>query len=110
MGGAGGYGDVVERDPERVAEDVRVDLITAEVAHRIYGVALDPETGRVDRKATERRRRSMRRARLAKGLSFNRFIEDWCKKRPPQEVTAFYGAWPEPRVPDYDKPFWGLYR
>ena len=49
--GGGGWGDPHERDAERVAEDVRNDVISAEKARVTYGVALTGE-GVVDAPAT----------------------------------------------------------
>lgn len=46
----GGFGDPFERDPERVAEDVRGGLVTAETAEGTYGVAITG--GKVDRDVT----------------------------------------------------------
>jgi N-methylhydantoinase B len=43
-GGGGGFGDPLERDPERVREDVLDGYVTVEAAARDYGVVLDPET------------------------------------------------------------------
>lgn len=43
-GGGGGFGDPLQRDPERVREDVRNGHVTLEAADRDYGVVLDPET------------------------------------------------------------------
>ncbi|MDR7533744.1 MAG: hydantoinase B/oxoprolinase family protein [Armatimonadota bacterium] len=56
--GAGGYGDPIQREPHRVAEDVRRGLVSRDVAWAVYGVALDG-TGGVDEAATEARRRSI---------------------------------------------------
>jgi N-methylhydantoinase B len=39
-GAGGGWGDPLERDPARVLEDVRAELITRETARDIYGVVL----------------------------------------------------------------------
>ena len=55
MPGGGGYGDPFERDPERVRDDVRNELVSAEAAARDYGVVLSAD-GSVDRSATEARR------------------------------------------------------
>jgi acetophenone carboxylase len=110
MGGGGGYGDVLERDPAAVAADVKNEMITREVAERVYGVAFDRSNGSVDGPATARRRAAVRKERLAKGKTFEAFLGGWRKKRPPAKVIAHYGAWPDPRMPGYDKPFWGLYR
>jgi N-methylhydantoinase B len=49
--GGGGYGDAFRREPERVAEDVRLGYVTTEGALRDYGVAVD-EHGRVHEDAT----------------------------------------------------------
>ena len=49
--GGGGYGDPADRDPERVAQDVRLGLVSAKAARRIYRVAL-AEDGSLDEAAT----------------------------------------------------------
>ena len=53
---AGGYGSPSKRDPERVAADVLDGLISVETARDVYGVALDPLTGAIDRAGTARLR------------------------------------------------------
>jgi N-methylhydantoinase B len=60
--GGGGYGDPLDREPERVARDVRSGAVTARTAGLIYGVVLGPG-GAVDAAATERRRDEIRDAR-----------------------------------------------
>ncbi|MGQ4557094.1 hydantoinase B/oxoprolinase family protein [Halobellus sp. GM3] len=57
-----GYGDPIDRDPDKVAEDVRSERISDEVANDIYGVVLDGDS--VDEAATEARRREIRDDRL----------------------------------------------
>ena len=54
--GGGGFGDLFERDPARVREDVLDGKITAGFARRAHGVAIDPETLAVDAAATRRLR------------------------------------------------------
>ena len=110
MGGGGGYGDVLERAPGDVRRDLADELITDRVAREVYGVVIDPATRLVDTPATEARRARIRRQRLQKAKPFDAFVEAWSAKRPPDRVIAQYGAWPDPRVPGYDKTFWGLYR
>jgi N-methylhydantoinase B len=44
LGGAGGWGDPAERDPARVAYDVAEGKLSAEHAHREYGVSVDSVT------------------------------------------------------------------
>jgi len=50
--GGGGFGDPVQRNPERVAYDVWNTKITAEYARAYHKVVVDPETGALDAKAT----------------------------------------------------------
>ncbi|MGE0735880.1 MAG: hydantoinase B/oxoprolinase family protein [Alphaproteobacteria bacterium] len=57
-GGGGGYGPANKRDVERVADDVRHGYISARAARDAYGVVVSAG-GVVDRKATEKRRRTM---------------------------------------------------
>ena len=42
-GGGGGWGNPLEREPERVRHDVREELISREAAERLYGVVLDAD-------------------------------------------------------------------
>jgi len=51
--GAGGYGPPIERDPHRVARDIREGLVTRGRAHSVYGVLVDEE-GRLDMEQTEK--------------------------------------------------------
>ena len=61
--GGGGYGDPLERDPERVAADVRKGYVSREEARRTYGVVVDD--GTVDEDATAERRDEIREDRLS---------------------------------------------
>jgi N-methylhydantoinase B len=47
LAGAGGWGDPLERDPERVRQDVVEEKIGAAYARREYGVVVDTATGQV---------------------------------------------------------------
>jgi N-methylhydantoinase B len=58
LAGGGGYGDPLERDPERVAEDVREEKLSVDYARREYRVVIDPATLTVDHAATARLRRA----------------------------------------------------
>ncbi|MBM3485210.1 MAG: hypothetical protein FJX67_01040 [Alphaproteobacteria bacterium] len=109
VGAAGGYGDVLERDPEAVLKDLEDEQITADVAAKIYGVVIDAKTGLIDAVKTDKQRAAIRRERLAKGKPFDQFIAKWLALKPPAEILTRYGGWPEPQVPGYRKPFWGLY-
>lgn len=61
--GGGGWGDPLERDPARVAEDIRQGYLTPADGLRRYGVALDPD-GAVDAPATTRERSILKAGRL----------------------------------------------
>lgn len=66
-GGGGGYGDPLERSPERVLDDVLDGFVSRQSAEDEYGVVLDADTPTVvDVEATQRRRAHMRRARISK--------------------------------------------
>ncbi|MCW3064221.1 MAG: hydantoinase B/oxoprolinase family protein [Solirubrobacterales bacterium] len=67
--GGGGFGNPLEREPERVKVDVRDGYVSIEGAARDYGVVVtgdpetDPEGLQVDAEATEKRRAEMAAAR-----------------------------------------------
>lgn len=67
-GSGGGYGDPVDRDPEKVAKDVKNRAVTPEMATRIYGVVLDQNLS-VDTAKTKARRQEIIQERLRKGQS-----------------------------------------
>jgi N-methylhydantoinase B len=55
-GGGGGYGDPTLRPEELVEEEVRNGIISPQAAKEHYGVVLNPETLRIDGKATRKLR------------------------------------------------------
>ena len=61
--GGGGWGDPLEREPQRVLRDVRNELVSPATAEREYGVVIDIERWRVDEAATARLREQRRAAR-----------------------------------------------
>ena len=60
----GGWGDPIEREPERVATDIRTNAVSRQMAHDLYGVVLAAD-GRIDQAATEARRGAIRAERLS---------------------------------------------
>lgn len=62
-GSSSGYGDPLDRDPERVAADVRAGSVSETHAEKTYGVVLDDE-GEVDQAATLKRRERRYEERL----------------------------------------------
>ena len=61
--GGGGYGDPLERDPQRVSVDVREGYVSAKAARELYGLVLDT-AGCVDGAATADLRKRLRAARV----------------------------------------------
>ncbi|MEV0688141.1 hydantoinase B/oxoprolinase family protein [Nocardia sp. NPDC050378] len=62
--GGGGFGDPLEREPERVADDVVHDRVSVAAARKFWGVVLDDGLA-VDTAATEAARAEIRRTRLS---------------------------------------------
>lgn len=60
--GGGGYGDPLRRDPEAVADDLRLGYISKEAATQIYGLVMTAD-GAVDVPATQSARTTVRSAR-----------------------------------------------
>ncbi len=48
LAGAGGWGNPLERDPQRVLDDVRNGKVSIRSAEQKYGVAIDPDTLNID--------------------------------------------------------------
>ncbi|WP_018990693.1 hydantoinase B/oxoprolinase family protein [Aromatoleum toluclasticum] len=92
QGGGGGYGDVLERDPELVMQDLREDLISDEVAENLFKVVYDKAIRRVDVDATKMARDTERRARIARGTPYKEFVKTWNKPTPPEHIP-YYGSW-----------------
>lgn len=93
--GGGGYGDVLERDPDAVSQDVRREVISAGVARTVLGVVLDPETYVVDHEATAAARAQIRAERAANAVPYDQFVAEWSTRRPPAEALDYYGTWPD---------------
>ena len=62
-GGGGGYGDPLERSPERVINDIAQGLVSYEVARSRYGVVLADDGSAYDPNATAAERSAMRALR-----------------------------------------------
>jgi N-methylhydantoinase B len=67
--GGGGFGNPLDRDPERVRYDVREEVVSLEKAREIYGVVIDtrPELFAVDGEATKKLRATMRKGKKEVG-------------------------------------------
>ena len=66
MGGGGGWGDPLERDPAAVREDVLDEYVSLDGARRDYGVVIDGKTLEMEEEATKRLREEMARERARK--------------------------------------------
>lgn len=91
--GGGGLGDPLQRDPAKVAADVRGGHVSEWTAENIFGVELDGVEA--DEAATERRRETIRENRIERGVPYDEFVQKWDEKRPPEDALKFYGEWPE---------------
>lgn len=92
QGSGGGYGDVLERDPELVSKDYLDGLISMRPVKEIYHVVLDGKTGAVDVEATQKARDAEREKRKARGKPYKEFVQGWETDKPSGEVP-FYGSW-----------------
>lgn len=97
QGTGGGYGDVLERDPELVMQDLADDLISAETAQDLYKVVYNPDNLVVDAEATQAARAAERQARLARSEPFDDFVARWVSDEPPASLP-YYGTWKDPNV------------
>ena len=57
--GGGGHGSPLDREPEKVLEDVFEERLSTEYARRVYGVVIDPASMVVDPDATNQLRHEM---------------------------------------------------
>ena len=92
QGGGGGYGDVLERDPEAVMKDLAEEMIFHDTARDIFKVVYDANTLVVDAAATEELRAAERRARIARGKPFDDFVAEWVTPEPP-DYLPYFGSW-----------------
>jgi acetophenone carboxylase len=95
--GGGGYGDVLEREPEKVMDDIRANSISPDTARRIFCVVFDADTLRVDVAATEALRAAERDKRRKRAKPYGAFMKEWSKKRPSAQALKFFGSWPDAR-------------
>ncbi|MFT4103498.1 MAG: acetone carboxylase subunit alpha, partial [Burkholderiaceae bacterium] len=95
QGSGGGYGDVLERDPQLVMKDLREELMSHENARDIYRVVYDEQSLVVDEEATAELRAAYRRERIARGKPFDAFCKEWVTAEPPADVP-YFGSWNDP--------------
>lgn len=106
QGSGGGYGDVLERDPELVVTDLELDRISVGVATDIYGVVWQPETYVIDQEATAALRRRIREDRLRRGTPYREFVKQFVTAEPPSDLL-YYGSWGQDDDAEVFATHWG---
>jgi len=94
--GGGGYGDPIERDPERVRRDVFDGCVSTARAAETYGVVLEGVELAVNREATASRRGAIRAGRTGPSRSVeHRHVADTPRDAAPGSAGAalINGAW-----------------
>ncbi len=82
----GGYGDPLDREAERVLEDVRNGVVSAEGAKDMYGVVIDVAKDAVNASETDRARDAIRKRRRDRGKPVSASAKG--RKIAPQSGTA----------------------
>jgi acetophenone carboxylase len=96
--GGQGYGDVLEREPQSVVDDVRNEIISEWTAANVYQVLYDIETWTADKGKTAELRKSEREDRLRRAKNYEEFEKEWLKKKPPEDQLTYYGSWPDAKI------------
>jgi len=109
QGAGGGYGDVLERDPDLVISDLEQKLISHETAREMYRIVYNPDTFLLDRDATEKARVAERLARKKRGVPFKDFVKKWTTEEPPVDLP-FYGSWGKDSSVIFAGPYGGVPR
>jgi len=92
--GGGGYGDVLERDPHLVIEDLRTGVISHWMAEKVYQIAYDKTNLILHEERTEKLRKAERKKRARRGKPYEAFMREWAKLKPKNEVLEHFGPWP----------------
>jgi hypothetical protein len=106
QGAGGGYGDVLERDPELVVTDLELDRISAHTATTMYGVVWEPGTYVVYEQATTELRAQMRRDRISRGTPYAEFVARFVKEEPPADLL-YFGSWGQDNDDELLATHWG---
>jgi acetophenone carboxylase len=94
-GSSGGYGDLLERDPRLVIEDMRKRIVSPWAARNVYRIAFNEETLELDYEETKKLREQERERRKREGRPYHEFMKEWSHKQPADEIIRSYGPWPE---------------
>ena len=109
QGGGGGYGDILDRDPDLIIKDIEEGLLSREAAERVYKVVYNPDTLILDREGTDKARRAERESRKKRGVPFKDFVKKWVTAEPPADLP-YYGSWGPDKNKIFAGPFAGVPR
>ena len=93
--GGAGYGDPLDRDPEKVIQDIKDQIISDWSAENVYKIVYDKETLKIDQAATQTARAEERQGRIQRGKTFDAFNEEWLQQKVDDSILNFYGTWPD---------------
>jgi N-methylhydantoinase B/oxoprolinase/acetone carboxylase alpha subunit len=93
--GGAGYGDPLDRDPEKVIQDLRDQIISDWSAENVYKIVYDKETLKIDTAATQTAKTEERQGRIQRGKTFDAFNEEWLQQKVDDSILKFYGTWPD---------------
>jgi hypothetical protein len=89
-----GYGDVLERDPAMVMDDVRSSTISHRTAREVYHCVYDEASLIANLDATAAARDTERKRRIANAVPYGDWEPGWLARKPGDELLAMYGEWP----------------
>ena len=95
MCGGCGYGDVLERNPDMVMDDLRNEIISHWTAENVCHVVYNRERLEVDYERTGQIRQRVREERLTRGKRYEEFEKEWSLLKPPDKALESYGSWPD---------------
>ena len=95
--GGTGYGDPIDRDAGSIEYDIVKDILSPEIAKRVYKAVWSEDSRSIDVQATETLRSNERAARKARGKPYDEFEREWLKQKPRDEILTYYGTWPDAR-------------
>ena len=79
-----------------VIADLKLGVVSRWAAENVYKVVFIGDSLEVDAKKTEELREKEREIRKKQGKTYDEFMKDWIKRRPPSDALRFYGDWPIP--------------
>ena len=85
-GGGAGLGDPLERDPRLIAKDIENKVATLEVAQKVYAVAINPKTSKIDYEKTEILRAERRKQRLEQGIPGIEYLKQLVRVREERQL------------------------